>query len=128
MSALSDYAELKVLDHTLGTTAWTMPATVYLGLSVASMADDASGTELTGSGYARQTISFASASGGSASTDATVTFPTATGSWGSIGFWSLWDASSGGNMLMHGAFTTAKTVENGDILRVNSGDLTITAA
>jgi len=128
MSALSDYAENKVLDHTLGTTAWTMPATVYLGLSVASMADDASGTELSGSGYARQSISFASASSGSASTDATVTFPTATGSWGSVGYWSLWDASSGGNMLMHGAFTTAKTVGNGDILRVNSGDLTITAA
>jgi len=128
MSALSDYAELKVLDHTLGTTAWSMPATVYLGLSVASMGDDASGTELSGSGYARQSISFASASSGSASTDATVTFPTATGSWGSVGYWSLWDASSGGNMLMHGAFTTAKTVGNGDILRVNSGDLTITAA
>ena len=128
MSALSDYAENKVLDHTLGTTAWTMPATVYLGLSVASMGDDASGTELSGSGYARQSISFASASSGSASTDATVTFPTATGSWGSVGYWSLWDASSGGNMLMHGAFTTAKTVGNGDILRVNSGDLTITAA
>ena len=128
MSALSDYAELKVLDHTLGTTAWSMPATVYLGLSVASMGDDASGTELSGSGYARQSISFASASSGSASTDATVTSPTATGSWGSVGYWSLWDASSGGNMLMHGAFTTAKTVGNGDILRVNSGDLTITAA
>lgn len=128
MSALSDYAENKVLDHTLGTTAWTMPATVYLGLSVASIADDASGTELSGSGYARQSISFASASSGSASTDATVTFPTATGSWGSVGYWSLWDASSAGNLLMHGAFTTAKTVGSGDILRVNSGDLTITAA
>lgn len=128
MSALSDYAELKVLDHTLGTTAWTMPATVYLGLSVASIGDDASGTELSGNGYARQSISFASASSGSASTDATVTFPTATGSWGSIGYWSVWDASSSGNLLMHGAFTTAKTVGDGDILRVNSGDLTITAA
>ena len=128
MSALSDYAENKILDHTLGTAAWTMPATVYLGLSVASIGDDASGTELSGNGYARQSISFASASSGSASTDATVTFPTATGSWGSIGYWSVWDASSSGNLLMHGAFTTAKTVGDGDILRVNSGDLTITAA
>lgn len=128
MSALSDYAENKILDHTLGTAAWTMPATVYLGLSVASIGDDASGTELSGNGYVRQAISFASASSGSASTDATVTFPTATGSWGSIGYWSVWDASSSGNLLMHGAFTTAKTVGDGDILRVNSGDLTITAA
>ena len=128
MSALSDYAENKILDHTLGTAAWTMPATVYLGLSVASIGDDASGTELSGNGYARQSISFASASSGSASTDATVTFPTATGSWGSIGYWSVWDASSSGNLLMHGGFTTAKTVGDGDILRVNSGDLTITAA
>ena len=64
MSALSDYAENKILDHTLGTAAWTMPATVYLGLSVASIGDDASGTELSGNGYARQSISFASASSG----------------------------------------------------------------
>lgn len=128
MSAMSNYLELEILDHVLGTGAYTHPSTVYLGLSVASMAEDASGTELSGSAYARQSMAFAAASSGSAATNATITFPTATGSWGTVAYWSIWDASSSGNMLIHGAFTASKAIGTGDILRVNSGDLTVTAA
>ena len=128
MSAMSNYLELEILDHVLGTGAYTHPSTVYLGLSVASMAEDASGTELSGSAYARQSMAFAAASGGSAATNATITFPTATGSWGTVAYWSIWDAASSGNMLIHGAFTASKAITTGDILRVNSGDITVTAA
>lgn len=128
MSAMSDYLENEILDHVLGTGSYTMPATVYIGLSTGSFGDDNSGTELSGSGYARQSITFAAASSGSASTNATVTFPTATGSWGVVSHYGLYDASSGGNLLIHGAFASSKTIATGDVLRVNSGDLTVTAA
>ncbi|MEL0019836.1 MAG: hypothetical protein VW709_08155 [Rickettsiales bacterium] len=128
MSAMSDYLENEILDHVLGTGSYTMPATVYIGLSTGSFGDDNSGTELSGSGYARQSITFAAASSGSASTNATVTFPTATGSWGAISSWGLFDASSSGNLLIHGSFASSKTIASGDVLRVNSGDLTVTAA
>ena len=50
MSALSDYAENKVLDAIGGNATFTTPTNVYLGLSTGSMADDDSGTELSGSG------------------------------------------------------------------------------
>jgi hypothetical protein len=128
MSAMSDHLENEILDHILSVGSYTMPSAVYLGLSVASMGDDASGTELSGSGYARQAVTFSAASGGTTSNSAAITFPTATGSWGSIGYWSLWDASSSGNMLLHGAFSSAKTIASGDVLRVSAGDLDITAA
>jgi len=128
MSAMSDFLELEVLDHVLGTGSYTMPTTVRIGLSTGSFGDDNSGTELTGNGYARQAITFAAASSGSAATNATVTFPTATGSWGSVGFWGIFDAASGGNLLVHGAFASAKTIGTGDVFRINSGDLTVTAA
>ena len=128
MSAMSDFLELEVLDHVLGTGSYTMPTTVRIGLSTGSFGDDNSGTELTGNGYARQAITFAAASSGSAATNATVTFPTATGSWGSVGFWGIFDAASGGNLLIHGAFDSAKTIGTGDVFRINSGDLTVTAA
>lgn len=128
MSAMSNYLELEILDHVLGTGSYTHPSTVYLGLSVGSMAEDASGTELSGSAYARQSMAFAAASGGSAATNATITFPTATGSWGTVAYWSIWDAASSGNMLIHGVFTASKAITTGDILRVNSGDITVTAA
>jgi len=128
MSAMSNFLENEILDHVLSTGAYAMPSTIYLGLSTATFDEDNSGTELSGSGYARQSITFAAASSGSASSNATVTFPTATGSWGTVTSWGLFDASSSGNLLIYGDFTTSKVVGNGDILRVNSGDITITAA
>lgn len=127
MSAASDYLELKLLDHTLGTTAYTAPATVYVGLHTSSPLDDASGTgEVSGNGYARQSASFAAASGGSASTDATITFPAASGgSWGTISHIGIYDASTAGNLLYHGAVTTSKLIEDGDTFQISSGNLTI---
>ena len=41
MSAMSDYLENKVLDHVLGTSAYTFPSQAYLGLSTGSLGDDA---------------------------------------------------------------------------------------
>lgn len=125
---MSDYLENKVLDHILGTTSYTMPTTVYIGLATASFGDDNSGTELSGGAYARQSIAFDAASGGTTDNTASVDFPVATANWGTISHYGLFDALSGGNLLIHGAFTTSKTVESGDVLRVSAGELDITAA
>lgn len=128
MSAMSDYLELKFLDHFTGTASTSAPSAVYLGLSTGSMADDNSGTELSGNNYSRKAVTFASAASGSISTNAAVEFDAATGSWGTVSHWAIYDASSGGNQLFHGAFTTGKAIGSGDILKVASGSLTITAA
>tara|TARA_R100001510_G_scaffold22337_1_gene19545 strand:- start:325 stop:711 length:387 start_codon:yes stop_codon:yes gene_type:complete len=128
MSAMSDYLELKFLDHFTGTASTSAPSAVYLGLSTGSMGDDNSGTELSGNNYSRKAITFASASGGSISTNAAVEFDAATGSWGTVSHWAIYDAASSGNQLFHGAFTTGKAIGSGDILKVASGSLTITAA
>jgi len=129
MSAMSDYLENAFLDHFTGTTSTTAPSAIYLGLSTGSMNDDDSGTELSGNGYTRQAITFASAASGSISNNAAVEFPAATGSsWGSVSHWAIYDASTGGNQLFHGSFDTAKTIAVGDILKVASSSLTLTAA
>lgn len=128
MSAMSDYLENEILDHILGTGAYTMPSTVYVGLSTGSFNDDNSGTELSGSGYARQSIAFNAASNGTADNSGAVDFPAATGSWGTVSHFGLFDASTSGNLLIHGALTASKTVATGDILRIATGDMDITAA
>lgn len=127
MSAMSDYLELKFLDHFTGTASTSAPSAVYLGLSTASLNDDNSGTELSGSGYTRKAITFASASSGSIANNSAVEFPTATGSWGTVSHFGIYDASSSGNLLFHGAFSASKTIASGDILKVASGSLTISA-
>ena len=128
MSAMSDYLENEILDHILRNAAYTPASTVYIGLSTGSFADGNSGTELSGSAYARQSIAFDAASGGTTDNTSAIDFPTATGSWGTVSHWPLFDAASSGNLLLHGAFSASKAVASGDILRIAAGELDITAA
>ena len=72
-------------------------------------------------------ITFASASSGSIASNSAVEFPTATGSWGTVSHFGIYDASSSGNLLFHGAFSASKAIASGDILKVASGSLTISA-
>jgi hypothetical protein len=129
MSALSDYAENKVLDVLGANATFTAPSNVYLGLSTASFNDDGSGTEISGNNYARVAVSFGSAASGTMSNNAAIEFAAATGSgFGTVSHWGLFDAASSGNLLVHGSFTTAKTIASGDVLKIATGDLDITAA
>ncbi len=128
MSAMSDYLENAFLEHFTGTTSTSAPSAVYVGLATATFADDASGTELTGNNYARKVMTFGSAASGSISNNAAVEFAAATGNWGTVSHFAIFDAASSGNMLFHGAFASGKLIESGDILKIASGSLTITAA
>ena len=128
MSAMSDYLENEILDHILGTGSYTMPSAVYVGLATGSFGDDASGSELTGNNYSRVSASFSAAASGTTSNSAAIEFAAATGSWGSVSHFGIFDAASSGNLLIHGAFSAAKTIASGDILRIAAGDLDVTAA
>lgn len=132
MSAASDYLEDKLLDHVLGGTTYSQPATLYLALFTAStgLETNSPSAEVSTSstGYGRETVTFAAASSGSAATNATVTFTTATANWGTVTHVAVMDASTGGNVLFHGAVTASKTIETGDTFQVSSGNLTISLA
>ena len=128
MAAVSTYLANKLLDHTLKNTAYTSPSTVYVGVYTSNPANDNSGTELSGNSYARQSMAFATASSKATSNSADVTFPTATGSWGTVTHFGVLDASSSGNLLFYGALTASKTVASGDTLKISSGDLDIAIA
>ena len=119
---LTNYLENKLLDHFLGTTAYTMP-TVYVGLFTVAPGDAGGGTEVTGGSYARQTAAFTAASSGATSNSANIDFtgmPAAT----TVAI-ALFDASTSGNMLVHGTLTTNKQTDAGDTLRIATGDLDI---
>jgi hypothetical protein len=87
-------------------------------------------TSTSGTAYARQAVTFASASGGSSATNATVTFTAATANWGTITHVAVVDGATAGagNVLFWGAVTTSKTIETGDTFQVTSGNLTISLA
>ena len=122
--SFSNYLENKVLDHVFGGSAYTAPATLYVGLFTSDPGEAGAGTEVSGGSYARQTITF-TVTGSQASSSAAVEFPTATASWGTITYAAVYDAVSGGNLLASGALTTSKTIDSGDVVRIPSGDFDI---
>ena len=132
MSALSNTYENSTLDHLLGTATLTSPTTVYVALftSAAGLETDVSGdwTEITtsGSAYARQSATFASAASGSAATNANITFSAATADWGTISHVAVMDAATGGSVIVFGALDVAKEILNGDQFLITTGNLTIT--
>jgi len=126
MAEFSDYLEDKIIDHMLRNQAHTPPSTLYLALYTAAPSDAGGGTEVSGGSYARQTVTLSAASGGASSNSADITFPQATADWGTIGWCALFDAVSGGNMLMWTALDASKDINNGDTLKFNAGDLDIT--
>lgn len=130
MAEMSDFLENAILNATLNATTYTSPATVYVGLFTSDPADDNSGTEISGNGYARKSASFATASGtgGSISTNADIEFDQATGSWGTISHIGIFDALTAGNLLYHSGLDASKVIETGDILKIASGSLTVTIA
>jgi len=121
---ICDFLENELLDHCLGTGSWTMPAVVKLALFKADPTDTGDLTnEVTGGAYARQTVAFTAAAGGSCSNDADVTFPQATADWGTITHIGIMNATTAGTMLWWGQLTVAKTVNSGDTFKIPTGDL-----
>lgn len=106
----------------------TAPANIYIALFTAAPGEAGGGTEVTGGSYARQVITFAAPSGGnprSISNTAQIDFPAATGTWGDIIGWALFDASSAGNMLYYGD-VTSKNIAITDIYRFAAGAVVVT--
>lgn len=129
-TALTDYAENKIVDDLFRTTAYTKPTTVYVGLVLqsAGCSDSAAGTEVSGGSYARVAISKGDASwkgthasvtgassgtGGTISNAAAVTFPAATADWGNVGYFAIYDASTAGNQIICSAMTAQRNITTG---------------
>jgi hypothetical protein len=130
MAALSDYSEKLLLDWMMTTGSATRPTVWYVALYTAAPSDSGGGTEVSGSGYSRKSVTFSSASspGGTTSNSNTVTFTAAGGNWGTITHCGIFDATSSGNLLWHGALTASKTVNDGDTLQFAIGDMDLTIA
>ena len=131
MAAMSDDLENKLINHIFRNTDYTRPANIYLALFTAAPSDSGGGTEVSGGSYARQAVAtgassgWDAASGGATANTGVVTFPTATADWGTITHVGVFDASTGGNLMFHGALSSNKTVSNGDIFRFNAGEFDI---
>tara|TARA_R110000824_G_scaffold358374_2_gene545887 strand:+ start:3403 stop:3807 length:405 start_codon:yes stop_codon:yes gene_type:complete len=132
MTALSAYSELKVLDLLFKNTAYATP-TAYIGLFTSDPTDSASGTEASGSGYARIRVdnkmssATANADNSQITNSSAITFAAASGgAFGTITHIGIFDASSSGNLTAHGVLAASKVISDGDTFQINASGLVIT--
>lgn len=124
MSFTNTY-ETNILTWAFTATAVTRPTSWTMALYTAAPTDAGGGTEISssGTGYARQSVSF-SVTGDTASNTAAVEFPAATSSWGTIVAAAIFDNS--GNMVTYASLTTSRTIASGDVFRIPAGDFDVT--
>jgi hypothetical protein len=128
MAEMSNFLENALINATLRATTYTSVATVYVSLWTSDPTDAGSGTEVSGGSYARTAVTFGAPSNGVTTNSADVTFPTATGSWGTVGWIGINDALTTGNLLYHSPLDVSKTVTSGDIFKISTGNLSVTLA
>lgn len=126
MAEMSNYLENALINGTLRATSYTAPTTVYVGLYTTDPTDANTGTEVSGGSYARTSATFGAPSNGVTTNSAAVTFPTATGTWGTVGWIGILDASTSGNLLYHTPLTSSKSITSGDIFTIAIGNLSVT--
>lgn len=126
MAEMSTYLENAMVNAVLRNTTYTSPATVYVALFTTDPTDAGTGTEVSGNAYQRTAVTFGAPSSGVSTNSGAVTFPTATGSWGTVTHIGIMDASTSGNLLFHTALDTSKTITSGDIFTISTGNLSVT--
>jgi hypothetical protein len=128
MAAMSNYLENALINATLRNTTYTSPATVYVGLFTSDPTDAGTGTEVSGGSYARKSMAFGAPSNGASTNSSAVEFDQATGNWGTITHFGILDALTSGNLLYHGALTSSKVIEDGDVFKFASAAVSVTLA
>jgi hypothetical protein len=114
-----------LLGGTSGQAAYVAPTTpIKVALVTATGTATAAGTEVSGGSYARQTITFAAAAGGSISSNAALTYTnmpacTVTGV-------DEYDSAGTPVRRWFGALSASKTVNAGDTFSIASGSYTKT--
>jgi len=128
MSGFSDYWENEVMNHTMGKSSIKSPS-VYIGLSTSEPNDDGSGLNEPDSNSYLRVRTYAddweAAFNGYIENVNDISFPLAVENWGLITHFVLFDAETGGNMIVSGTLSPSKNVSSGQILKFTAGDLII---
>ena len=136
MPGLSDTRAAAVLNRLFNGATLTVPSSYYIALSTTEPADDGTGvTEPTATSYARlavavNTTNFPTTATRIITNGVALTFatPGAAEDWGVIGWYALYDASTGGTFHGWGLFANAQqvTTATGPVT-IAVGDLILTA-
>lgn len=130
MAALSNHLEKLLLDWSMTAGTAARPSAWFLALYTAAPSDSGGGTEVSAGGYERQAIAFGAAAtpGGTTDNTAAVEYTASGAAYGTVTHIGIFDASTSGNLLWHGAMTASRTIGDGDTLSFAIGDVELTLA
>jgi len=100
----TNYLEQAVLETIYAGTDLSF-GTVFGGLYTSAPGDFGGGTEVSGNGYSRVPIPPASPVGGAVFNTLDIVWPTPSGSWGTVVAFGVFDAVTGGNLLLYDSFS-----------------------
>ena len=120
--SISNYAELKLLEHVTGYGSFTMPSSVYLKLHTGDPGEDCTDNPATET--TRKITAWSTAASGAIATSATVEW-TNVSTTETYTHWSMWDASTAGNPLWSGALSASAAVTAGDTFQITSLTLSL---
>lgn len=120
MASLTTTFATKVVDHNTGAASYTPTTPLKAALVTVLGSASSAGTEVTGGSYARQSVTFGSASGGVAANTGAVVFtlPACT----VVGI-EIWD-SAGTPVRLLFAGLTSRTFQAGDTFTLAIGSIT----
>ncbi len=121
MAGLSDTYENLGLNWLLVVGTPTRATGTWLAAYTVAPTDSTAGTEVTNANaYARRPVTFSAAASGSTSNSATVTWATATGSWGTVVAIAVVDSAThgAGNVIAPGVLAESKVIGTNDVLEV----------
>lgn len=122
MAGASDYLENRLLDLVLNAVPFTPPAALYVSLHTANPGETGA-NEVASGGYGRRLATFTNAAAGESETDAAVVFvnmPQVT-----VTHVGIWDALTGGNILLSDALVSVKALSSGDSFEFDPGALEV---
>ncbi len=124
---VSNYAENLILKFMLTTQSATRPTSWYVGFfsDPKGAVLDQPSTELSGSGYSRQSVSFSTPTTGSCSNTNAITF-SATGTWTPANYVGVFDSVSSGNLLFWGELVNSIGLEAGGEIQFAVNTIIIT--
>lgn len=121
MGNFSAWWEDSILNHIFDQYEYTPPY-IYVALFQ-------NGSEVSGLGYARFGtiyLDWNEAFSGMIDNGVDFVFPKATGDWGTITHFALYDAATSGHQLMYGVLSSPKEILTDNRARFKAGDIVIT--
>lgn len=128
----------KVLSKTLRGVDFAVPANMWVALfrtaDATPLRNDniAAAMEVSGGGYTRLKVRGTGAvavfdvpANGVTQLPSVISWPSATGAWGSVYFMALVDAETDGSIVLYSPLSTPKVIDIGDVARFPSGLLSI---